>query len=178
MDWTSKSSKLFIKLNSRLEITVVPLAKKILAEPTTSFRFNPEILKAPPSETNEALAISVSFASWLTLIVRSVVAWHVLSLRVIATVGEKSIHDILKEKFCTSTSPSSDVIVEVKFKIPLFGLWKILLNVTEEVFPLVVELLSPGLVAVILTPAERFSIKNEFPKESETLIVDPVIEVT
>ena len=25
--------------------------------------FNPEILKAPPSETNEALAISVSFAS-------------------------------------------------------------------------------------------------------------------
>ena len=178
MDWTSKSSKLFIKLNSRLEITVVPFAKKILAEPTTSFTFNPEIFNAPPTETNEALAISVSFASWLTLIVRSEVAWHVLSLKVIATVGEKSIHDILNEKFWTSTSPSSEVIVEVKFIIPLFGLWKILLNVTEEVFPLVVELLSPGLVAVILTPAERFSIKKVFASESETVTVDPVIEVT
>ena len=57
-----------------------------------------------------------------------------------------------------SNSPSSDVIVELRLIIPEFGLWKTLLNVTVDEFPLVSELLSPGLVASMLTPPEdKFS---------------------
>ena len=66
----------------------------------------------------------------------------------------------------------------MKVKIPLFGLWKILLKVTVDEFPLVSELLSPGLVAVMLTPEDRFSIKKVLPRESVIVAVEPVIELT
>ena len=46
-------------------------------------------------------------------------------------------------------------------------------------FPFVIELLSPGLVAFILIPpADKFSISKTFPKESETLAVEEVNELT
>ena len=62
-DSISKSSRLFIKLNSKLDTTEVPLANKIFAVPTTSFKLLFEISNDPPSETNKADAISVSPAS-------------------------------------------------------------------------------------------------------------------
>ena len=112
-------------------------------------------------------------------IVRSVVAWHVLSLNAIATVGEKSIHDIYRINVWLSTSPSSEVIVELRLIIPEFGFRNTSLNVTVDEFPLVSELLSPGLVASILTPPEeRFSILNTFPNESVMIAVVPVNELT
>ena len=82
-------------------------------------------------------------------------------------------------KLWLSTSPNSEVIVELKFSIPLVGLWNTLLNVTLDEFPPVNELLSPGLVAVILIPPPlKFSIENEFPNESEITAVVPVKELT
>ena len=52
-------------------------------------------------------------------------------------------------------------------------------KVTLEEFPLVSELLSPGLVAVILTPPkDKFSIKKVLARESDTMAVVPVNELT
>ena len=53
-----------------------------------------------------------------------------------------------------------------------------LLKVTADELPLVIELLSPGLVAVILTPEDKFSIKKVLPRESDILAIEPVIELT
>ena len=53
------------------------------------------------------------------------------------------------------------------------------LKVTVDEFPPVVELLSPGLVAVMLTPPDdKFSISNALPKESDIVAVVPVNELT
>ena len=66
----------------------------------------------------------------------------------------------------------------MKVKTPLFGFWKILLNVTVDELPLVNELLSPGLVAVILTPPDgMFSIKNVFASESVTVLPLLALEI-
>ena len=71
------------------------------------------------------------------------------------------------------------MIVEFKLIIPMFGFKNKSLNVTVDEFPLVNKLLSPGLVASILTPPEgRFSISKVFPKESVTVAVEFVNEFT
>ena len=58
-------------------------------------------------------------------------------------------------------------------------MWKTLLKVTDDEFPEVRELLSPGLVAVILTPPPlKFSSAKIFPNESEIVAVLLVIELT
>ena len=62
-DSISKSSRLFIRLNSNVEATEIPLANEMFAVPTTSLTLKPEISNAPPSETNKAEAMSVSPAS-------------------------------------------------------------------------------------------------------------------
>ena len=69
-----------------------------------------------------------------------------------------------------STSPSSDVIVVVKFSDVEFGLTNKLLNVAVETYPLVDEFPSAGLVAKILTPPPivfvTANVPSTFPKES------------
>ena len=86
---------------------------------------------------------------------------------------------MVKTKFCTSTSPNSDVMVEVIFIIPTFGFKKTLSNVIKEEFPFVSKLLSPGLTAFILTPPlDKFSISKTFPRESEIVAVFVVKELT
>ena len=77
-DWISKSSTVVITLSSKVETTDVPLANKIFAVPTASFKFSPAISNDPPSETNKAVAMSVSPASCDTSIVRSEWVLHVV----------------------------------------------------------------------------------------------------
>ena len=93
-DWISKSSRVVITLSSKVETTDIPLANKIFAVPTTSFKFSPAISNDPPSETNKADAISVSPASCETSIVRSEWKLQIVSLNETDIFGEKSIQDM------------------------------------------------------------------------------------
>ena len=70
-------------------------------------------------------------------------------------------------------------MLEFRLIIPVLGFRNKSLNVTVDEFPLVNVLLSPGLVASMLIPPDgRFSISKVFPRESDTIAVVLVNELT
>ena len=70
-----------------------------------------------------------------------------------------------------STSPSSEVIVDVKLSVLALGFKKTLLNVTEELLPVKVILLpSAGLVAITETPPVKLFEISKVPKTNPELI--------
>ena len=109
----------------------------IFAVPILSPTESDESIKYPPSEINIAVSISTSFESWLTVIVKSAIAPQFKSDNVTVTSGEKSVQSNIIGKIWTSTSPSSEVIVDVNVKNPLSGLSNILTKVIFEIFPFV-----------------------------------------
>ena len=81
---------------------------------------------------------------------------------------------ITKLKFWISTSPSSEVIVDTKFKVLAFGLRKTLLKVIEDVLPVNVILFpSAGLVAIIdIPPLKLLDIKKVPKRNPEFTSID------
>ena len=90
--------------------------------------------------------------------------------------------EIVNWKVCTSTSPTSEFIVEVKVKVLAPGLTKILLKVTEEVFPgfkfsvcsYVVSLMKANVIRELMLPKfglEILPLESTFtPLENDYLI--------
>ena len=184
--WLEEIITLTIKLV--LKLNDPPLAV-IFAKPTVSPTERDEILKYPPSETNKAVDMSGSFGSWLTLIVKSEILSQFVFEILTPTVGENGIHGAcpvfpptqLKQlsikaeppksplqsvqsmillKFWISTSPNSEVIVEVKIICDGFGFVKICDKITDCELPEVILLLSGNAVVTINIPVEVFSIVN------------------
>ena len=105
------------------------------AEPMLSPLLIEDIIKEPPSDIKKAVSISTSLESCATVIIKSVKE-QFKSDKETTTVG-LIVQLKTKEDRSWYNSPSSEVILEVNVTVDVFGLWKILKKVIEEVFPLV-----------------------------------------
>ena len=185
--WLEDRIELTIKVV--LNVFAPPLAL-ITAEPITSPEVILEISKEPKSDANNEVAISGSLGSWLTLIVKSVKLSQSILESETETVGEKGIqatlpvlpptqfpqlsvnevppnipsqskHSIVSIKDWLSTSPSSELIIDVKFNTLVSGFVNNPFNKIVWLFPLVTLLLSGEDVATTKIPPLAFSIVNE-----------------
>ena len=164
-----------------LKLRFPPLAL-IEAVPTVSPTPIVDIAKDPLLEANREVAISGSFGSWLTLIVKSVKLSQSVLDKETVTVGLNGIHgnapvfpptqlpqlsihavplstplqskqEIEKLAFWTyGTIDISEIILEVKVKVVGLGLTKILFKSISWLFPDVTLLLSGGEVATTSIP--------------------------
>ena len=192
-----------LTINTVLKFKEPPPAL-ITAEPTVSLTDKEIISKDPPSDSNNPVDISGSFGSWLTLIVKSVkLSQSVLEIET-KTVGLNGIQEtapvfpptqfpqlsinaeppksplqskllIVKEKVCKSTSPNSELIVDVKVKLEGTGLTNKSVIIIDWELPLVTLLLSGNDVEMIKNPVEVFStVKDEYtcPEISSTDFID------
>ena len=172
-----------------LKVLVPPLAL-ITAEPITSPTFILEISNEPTFDVYNAESISGSLGSWLTLIVKSVKLSQSVLESETETVGVKGIqatlpvlpptqfpqlsinevppnmpsqskHSIVSIEVWLSTSPSSELIIDVKFNTLASGFVNNPFNKIVWLFPLVTLLLSGKDVATTKIPPLAFSIVNE-----------------
>ena len=190
-DWTIAwlEETIVVTINSVLKV-FAPFPAIITADPIMSPTFMFEILKDPTLDTNKDVDISGSFGSWLTLIVKlDKLSQSVFEIET-ETSGEKGIqgtspvlpptqfpqlsinapppksllqskHKIFSEDVWTSTSESSEFIVEVKvITCAVAGLINKLLILIIWLFPLVTLLLSGKEDAITKTPPLKFSIVN------------------
>ena len=162
------------------------LPRVILAVPIVSPIDIVLIVKDPLSEAKSDVDISGSFGSWLTVIVKSVkLSQSVFEIETV-TVGVKGIHGkspvfpptqlpqlsmyaeppksplqstqwIDWVAVCISTSPNSELIVDVKTIVPGVGFKNKLSRKISLLFPLVTLLLSGNDAAITITPGLVFS---------------------
>ena len=145
-----------------------------VAVPTILPILNEARSKDPPSVVNNAEAISISPASWLTSKVTSVNKPQSVFESIKLTDGEKSAQLINWINDWLSTWLSSEVIVDEKVNNETVGFKNKLWKVTFEVYPPVVLLPSPpGLAAVISIPLVSFLSVNDprVPVESRDKII-------